>query len=130
VEWRIEFVEGPFEVIVTTSGEATGDAFDEMRTAIFKDPRYTPGSSMLIDHTQLDMSGLSSDDIRRIADSDKGRYDADRPDRLVAIVVQQKAWYGLARMWQAHYGDGDGAAHTRVVTSREDAYEWAEGGPQ
>jgi hypothetical protein len=84
VEWTIEFADSPFEVIVTTSGEATAAAFDEMRKQIFNDPRY-------------------------------------------AIVVGQKAWYGLMRMWQSHYGEGEGAASTRVVTSREEALEWVEG---
>jgi hypothetical protein len=126
VQWTIEFADGPFEVIVTTSGAATPEAFQALRDEIFSDPRYTPGSSMLIDHTQLDMSGLSSDEIRRVAQSDKHRYDETRPARDVAVVVAQPAWYGLMRMWQTHYGEGEGAARTRVVTSREEAYEWVE----
>ncbi len=124
MEWTIEFVDGPFEVIVTTSGVATPESFQALREEIFSDPRYTPGSSMLIDHTSLDMSELASEEIRRIAESDKHRYDGSRPERDVAIVVAEPAWYGLMRMWQTHYGEGSGAARTRIVTSREEAYEW------
>jgi hypothetical protein len=66
----------------------------------------------------------SSEEIRRIAESDRHRYDESRPERDVAIVVAEPASYGLMRMWQTHYGEGSGAARTRVVTSRQEAYEW------
>jgi len=69
MNYECEFTDGPFEVIVTTSGKADLVQFVEGRRRIMRDPRYRPTMNVLLDHTRLNLSRVTSDDLARMADT-------------------------------------------------------------
>jgi hypothetical protein len=119
---HVERDQSPFDVVITASGTADRAGFDALGEVVFA---LDPSESILFDETELDLSSLSSDDIRAIALAYRAASRPVRPGRLVAILVGQRAHYGMARMWQAHYGDEDHLARTAVFTSRDEAEQWA-----
>lgn len=76
---------------------------------------------MLVDHADLDASGLSGDDVRGL-----GRSFGELGDAFagvsIAIVAPAPAMFGLARMWQAHLASD--AVKTRLFRTREEAVAW------
>jgi hypothetical protein len=123
VEYELEYVDGPFEVILRTRGPASVKVFTELNGLLQSDPRISDGTNMLFDHSQLDMSGMSTDQIRTIAANTGGEYQG-RGGRI-AIVMPQPSAFGLGRMWQSMTGEQI-SARTRVVDSVEAAYRWLE----
>ena len=123
MEYELEYPDGPFDLVLTTSGVASVDVFTELNEAIRSDARIVDGANMLFDHSRLDMSGLSAEQIRAIADNTGGEYQG-RGGRI-AIVVPAPVAFGLARMWQAMTGEQI-SARSCVVDSVEAAYAWIE----
>jgi len=123
MEYVLEVGGGPFQVILTTSGVASVAGFTDLNRRLQTDPEIEDGMNMLFDHTALDMSGLSTEQIRAIADNTSGEYQG-RGGRI-AIVVPAPVAFGLARMWQAMTGEQI-SARACVVDSVEAAYAWIE----
>jgi len=121
MEYELEHSDGPFAVIVTTSGVASVPVFTELNELIRNDETIVDGVSMLFDHSRLDMSRLTVDEIRAIADNTGGEYQG-RGGRI-AIVVPAPVAFGLTRMWQAMTGEQI-SARACVVESVEAAYAW------
>jgi hypothetical protein len=123
MEYELQVVDGPFQVILTTSGPASVKVFTELLEVLRTDPRITDGMTMLFDHSRLDMSQMTSEQIRSIAANTGGDYEG-RAGR-VAIVFPEPASFGLGRMWQSMTGEKV-SSRARVVTSVEAAYLWIE----
>ena len=97
MRWTIEFGGDPQDVTVTTSGTATPEGFAGMNAELAEDDRFGPGMLVLLDHTDLVVDELSSQDIRRISDDFRRHEDALR-SAIVAIVAPEPVQFGLARM--------------------------------
>lgn len=123
MDYDLQVVDGPFQLILTTSGVASVKVFSELNELLKTDPRIVDGMNMLIDHSRLDMSKVTTEQIRSIAANTRGEYQG-RSGRL-AIVLPQPAAFGLGRMWQSLTGE-DISARTRVVSSVDAAYAWIE----
>ncbi|MGD0167633.1 MAG: hypothetical protein ABSC51_10185 [Gaiellaceae bacterium] len=114
----------PEDACVTTWGTASIEGLDAWIQEGLSDPRYRPGMHVLIDHRQLDWSGLSSEDVHeRVAlfARDAVRLDSAR----AAVVMRSPVEFGMARM-EATYIDLEpelGIA-IRIFFSIEDAREW------
>jgi hypothetical protein len=125
VNYDIEFTEsGPFEVVVTTSGEASGAEIEAGRRRVLADPRFRPGMSIMLDHSLLDNSGAEAHEVRGLASS----LDRDRASSgfaYLAIVAPDAVTYGLGRMWESLASEEVESAVT-VVRTREEAYVWIE----
>jgi hypothetical protein len=97
VEFSLNFLGGRGVVIITTAGVATVEDFRVMNDALVEDPRFQPGTPILFDHSALDMTSLSADDVRRL-----GERPVMLGDRIgsssIAVVVPSKVTFGLARM--------------------------------
>jgi hypothetical protein len=125
VDYDIEFTEsGPFEVVVTTSGEASGAEIEAGRRRVLADPRFRPGMSILLDHSLLDNAGADAHEVHGVASSLE-RDRATSGFAYIAIVAPDALTYGLGRMWELLAGDELERAVT-VVHTREEAYAWLE----
>jgi len=124
MDYRYEFVDGPFQVIVTTSGDADTDAIVAGRRRLLADPRFRPEMNILVDHSRLDVSAATAEEIRDAAATASG----ERPGTttgLLAIVSPSPLQFGLMRMYQA-FASEDLESRLAVVRSVEAAYRWLE----
>jgi hypothetical protein len=125
VNYDIEFTESePFEVVVTTAGKATAAEMADGRRRLLDDPRFRAGMSLLVDHSLLDNSGITRDEVQRAAMSlnrDRARSGLE----YIALVAPTTMNFGLARMFEALAGD-DLEGSVIVVRTREEAYSWIE----
>ena len=119
--YRIEILEDPPHVAVTTSGDATVSSWARLHDGLRADPRVK-GLPLLIDHTALDATCLTMGDVRLIgelvADLDK---DLHPPRR--AVVVSSGVEFGLTRMCHQQLG-ADLEARVRAFRTCEDALAW------
>jgi hypothetical protein len=109
-------------VIVMTSGEADAATWRDFHAAILATEGYTARMPIVIDHSDLDMSHFSVDDVRVIGDI-VAEFEQDEGSSPIAVVAPRAPGYGLARMAQA-YVDPE-FRRTRVFTDRTDAELWA-----
>jgi hypothetical protein len=126
MEYELQVGDGPFQVILTTAGAASVKVFTQPSELLRTDPRIADGMNMLFDHSRLDLSEVTTEQVRTIAGNTGGEYQG-RGGRI-AIVLPEPASFGLGRMWQSLTGE-DISARTRVVTSVETSYEWLESEP-
>ncbi|HLK44710.1 MAG TPA: hypothetical protein VKT18_01920 [Acidimicrobiales bacterium] len=119
----IEFVEGPFQAVVTTVGVGTVAELEAADRVLYSDPRWRPGINVLYDHSELVPSGQATgSDIRALAERDS-LPTAHRLVGHVAVVAASDNVYGLARMWLAQL-EPTIAERTTVVRTVDDAYAW------
>lgn len=119
----IEFVDGPFDVVVRSAGPGSVPELEEVDRVLWSDPRWRPGLNVLYDHSALVPSGNASGaDIRGLAERDS-LPTAHRLVGHVAVVAASDAIYGLARMWLAQL-EPTIAERTTVVRTVDDAYAW------
>ena len=71
LSYRYAFVDGPFDVIVTTEGKANLAQFMEGERRLLSDPRYRGGLNLLYDHSRVDLSSLDGDDVGAVAAADR-----------------------------------------------------------
>jgi hypothetical protein len=119
--YRIEFLDDPPAVVVTTSGDAIVSGWARLYEELRADPRVS-GLPLLTDHSALDPTFLTSDDLRvvgeLVTDMDK---ELQTPRR--AVVVEGGFGLGLARV--SHEAlDADVKERVRAFASREDALAW------
>lgn len=118
VNYVIDFDDGPADVVLTTTGEASAERFDEMIRELVAHARFRPGLVILVDHTRLNLNALSNDDVRQVAETTRSVADALQAAFLV-IVTPTVIGFGLSRMWQGLVDDlGLEAA---VTMSRQEA---------
>lgn len=125
MNYKCEFVDGPFGVIVRTSGEADPREFVRGRRSVMNDPRYRPGMNVLLDHTELDFSGVTADGLAEMAESSTGDDDEVGNAGYFAIVTPRPLAFGLARMWQAFLST-QFDERVVIVETVEAAYGWLE----
>jgi hypothetical protein len=125
VDHRIEFHEDPPMVVVLTSGIAAPAGWDLLHDELLTDPRVQ-GRSLLIDHSELDVSALSAEAVRTIGRSVKSVSERLGPIRR-AVVVTGGFRYGLARMARAELG-AQAEKKVQVFKSRSEAVAWLRSG--
>jgi hypothetical protein len=122
MEWSIEFGDGPFQVVVTASGDATAEGFMAFTEEFLTDPRWRSGMTILFDVSDVGTAGLTTDDMKRVAANAQRRFVTTGPG-YTAVVAGSAAAFGLARMFQAYRGEEQGR-HIQVVTTIDEAREW------
>jgi len=101
VEYEITWGGDPEDATVTTSGTATLEGLDAWVQEGLSDPRYRSGMHILVDHRQLDWSGLSPANVQERIElfaKDAARLDSAR----AAVVMRSPVDFGIARMEQAY----------------------------
>jgi hypothetical protein len=119
--YRIEILEDPPLVAVTTSGDATVSGWTHLHDGLRADPRVK-GLPLLIDYSALDATFLSTGDVRLIGES-VAALDRDLHPPRRAVVVTGGFEFGLTRMCHLQL-DADLGARVRAFRSREDALAW------
>jgi hypothetical protein len=109
-------------LIARTSGSPSVEGFESLRAAVLAHPAFRPGMDVLYDHTGL-TGGMTSGEVRATAEGSMRASQAGDYWGRLAIVVPDRALFGLARMWEAYAGD-ELAARTRVFSSRDEALDW------
>jgi hypothetical protein len=124
VEYEITWGGDPEDARVTTRGEASFEGFVAWMQEGLSDPRYREGMSFILDHRELDWSGISLEDVQERIELFK--RDTDRVGRIRAAMVMRSAVdFGLARMYQAYVElQPDLQIEIGVFISIEDAREW------
>jgi hypothetical protein len=101
MEYAIRFGQNNERVEVTTSGDADRAALTTLLEELAHDPRYSPGTPILIDHGAMDHTPLSATDLEGLGRF-VGALDQFFADAKLAVVVPNAVAFGLSRMAQAH----------------------------
>ena len=105
----------------TASGVITLPEIWAHQEKLDKDPDFDPSFAQLLDVTQVTKLKLSSEDVRRVAESNS----LSTNPRL-AIVATSSLVYGMARMFQI-FREMKGEEKTRVFRDRDEALAWVLG---
>jgi len=109
------------DITVFTAG---GDVrAEDVKSAIHQFYKGTVTKNVLWDFCACDLSGISSADVRSIAEIPRKHYDSRRGGRT-AIVAAKDLSFGLSRMYEQYTEAQDMPFETRTFYSREDAMEW------
>ena len=121
MEFRIDFGLTPEAALLTTSGIARVAGFREMNQALVDHPLYRAGMPILVDHTALDVRGLTATDVRSI-----GQFVATIGDQIgsspIAVVVPDQLTFGLVRMSETRADQPQ--FNLKIFYSRAEAVEW------
>ena len=126
MEYAIEFGGSPQDVTIETSGPATAAGLIGFVSDLVADPRFRPGMSILVDHTELDARPLTGADVRAMAET-VIQLDERIGRSKVAILVPNPLTFGYARMYELHAAETQ--LHSRVFYSRDEALGWLEAPP-
>ena len=114
----------PEDVRVRTSGVATVEGFSSWLLEGLSDPRKRSGLRVIIDHRQLDTSGMRIEDVERrveIAAKEAPRF----TDIHVAVVVGREVEFGILRMLESLFeARSELRSILRVFRSIEQARSW------
>ena len=105
----------------TASGVITLPEIWAHQEKLDRDPDFDPSFAQLLDVTQVTKLKLSSEDVRRVAESNT----LSTNPRL-AIVATSNLVYGMARMFQI-FREMKGEEKTRVFRDRDEALAWVLG---
>jgi len=122
MEYDYEFVNGPFDLIVTVSGAASAAEMLTRRTDVLADPRLRPGMNVLYDLTSADLGQLSTADLRALAD-DSRRFEK-AAFSSAAIAAPRPLTFGLTRMFEAYAGEIRLADRFTIVETIAEAHAW------
>jgi len=120
MDYRIAQQEGFVEV--ATGGVATVETFMRMLSDILGLDGWTPGTPLLMNHTELNTESLTTADIREIARitfEAKSQFGSLR----MATLVRRDIEFGLARMWEV-FIDERWDGESQVFRDRGDAEKW------
>jgi hypothetical protein len=119
--WTIEYGGDPQDVTVTTGGVATPREFCAMCADIAWDPRWRSGSTVLVDHSALDLSGLNGSDVETVANFIAGLNDHFGRTRW-AVVVSDAYVEGLLAVLIGYLAPTQ--SRVRAFPSRDAAVAW------
>ena len=105
----------------TASGLITLPEIWAHQEKLDKDPDFDPSFAQLLDVTQVTKLKLSSEDVRRVAESN-----TLSTNLRLAIVATSSLVYGMARMFQI-FREMKGEEKTRVFRDRDEALAWVLG---
>ncbi|MGD0165672.1 MAG: hypothetical protein ABSC51_00055 [Gaiellaceae bacterium] len=124
MEFEIIWGGDPEDVYIRTRGVATVEGFSAWLEEGLSDPRKRPGLRVLVDHRQLDTSGMSVEDVERrveIAAREEPRFS----DVHVAVVVRRDVDFGVLRMLESLFeARPELRSIVRVFRSIEKARHW------
>jgi hypothetical protein len=124
MQYEIVWGGDPEDLLVTTRGTATLDELSFWIREAICDPRYRPGMRVLVDHREVDWSGLTPEDIRTHVAA--FTVDAERIGHsYCAMVMGKPVDFGIARM-KEQYAEADPTfeAEIQVFASVDDARRW------
>jgi hypothetical protein len=122
MKFKINFDHMPEYVFIQTQGEASDHDFDDLLTELVDSPKWVVGTRQLVDHRELIMNNLTSNDMQRIKDIVK-KHGKKLGNGRCAFVVKDALGFGIARMYELIGGE---RIHIEVGVfySFNEAVEW------
>jgi hypothetical protein len=111
MKYKITFDESARVLVVKTSGAMTGADFIKMAEDLLKHPECASGGNVIFDHSDLDFSGVSVEElevIRRFHQKNENRIG----DGKSAMVVKP----GFLQKWHELWGQGQKIKTKNKVT--------------
>jgi hypothetical protein len=124
MNWTIEFGGTPEDVVVTTHGVATREGFVGFNTDLVSDPRWRAGMSVLLDHSDLDATQLTGEDVEGIAEFISTELAARLGPVTTAIVFPDPYGRGVAAVSVQMLLSPQSTMRIRSFPSRELARDW------
>jgi hypothetical protein len=121
MEFSFEFGGDPQDLTITASGIADVEGYGQMAADLLLDRRFRSDMLILVEQSELDLSGCSNETIEQIAISLAER-DWRRPPRAVAIVASTRESSEGARLGIAFLGGSQ--SHRQLFASRAEALAW------
>ena len=111
-------------VIVRVWGKADADGYAATTADIVSLPDWKAGMPILIDFEDLDLTGVTLEDVRAFARG-SAQYRKELGHCLCAVVNSKRLDFGLARMWQV-FMNMITNVEVAVFFNIEDAKSWIE----
>ena len=125
MEFIIDFENMPDYVLLRTNGLVSVEGVDKMTGDLVNSREWITGSAQIVDHRELDLTGMVAEDMREIWGvlKDHSKKLGNGP---CAFVVGDELGFGFARMYDLLGGD---SIHNKVEIfySFEDALKWIKG---
>ncbi len=120
MDFSIVFTNGIFEVKL--SGKAASGDYVNFLDALVTHENWIPGSLVISDESQLEISHLKTEDVVRIANI-CGSKRTEIGKSKFAAITQSEVVFGKKRMWDV-YVESEWEAETMVFKDRKEALEW------
>jgi hypothetical protein len=120
VEFIVQYHDGFFEV--KTFGDAEVEKFRDVLESLVTHEKWKPGTSFLINHTDLNSAPLTTDDMIEIAKINS-RYSAKIGKSKCAHLLARDLEFGMARMWET-FVQNKWDVSVSLFRSRDDAIAW------
>jgi hypothetical protein len=125
VDFEISFIDDGQIAVVKASGRATLEEISATMEASTSDPRWRAGMAVLADYNELDLSGLSSQEIENLTSGHftQANVASDEVAGRFAIVGSTPAKFGLGRKFEISAEDVL-PFRVRVFSTTDDALAW------
>lgn len=120
MKYEVHYDDEFFEV--TTHGDAEPGGFEEFVDLLLGHEKWKPGTTFLVDHSELNAGPLTVADIHIIAEM-CGRRRAQFGRARCALLVPRRIEYGMARMWEV-FVEGEWDVTEHLFKSRDEAISW------
>ena len=122
MKYQIKIHKKPDYHEIKTEGNAEVKVFNKFLNEIFTNPQWSPGQSLLLDHSDLEMGLLRTDEVRTIS-----KIVLDNKDKIGrgkwAFIVSGNFAYGMARMWQI-ITEEKAPMEINIFKDRQEAISW------
>src|SRR5947199_6946730 len=118
MDFSFTFGGEPQDLTITLTGQADVPGLRRLNEALAGDPRFKAGLAILVDTTELDVSGLTPDTIEVITEPVVARDWSALP-LAEAIVAPSEATFATAALYRAFLGGS--RSRRGIFASREEA---------
>jgi hypothetical protein len=122
LEYKIKLNSNPDHFEIKTKGKAEISGFNSFLKEIFTHPQWTPGSSILLDHSDLILRFFRTDEVRSVSTMVIKNKEKIGQGKW-AFVISGNFAYGMARMWQI-ITEEKAPMEINIFKDREKAIEW------
>jgi len=122
MEFEITWID-PSLVICRTSGVASVEGYRAMMQALTSQPQFRPGIDLIVDHTNVDVSALTTVEIEQVAGF-RVQFTGTAAGRAAGVVgLGSPMKYGLARIFSA-YVDAGAGTEIELFETIDEAMAW------
>ena len=122
MEFEINFDPVPAYVLIRTVGKASVRGFDKLLTELADSPGWKTGTCQLVDHRELVVDHLTSEDMHGIKQIVE-KHGKKLGDGRCAFVVKDLVGFGLARMYEL-IGGGNIHVEINIFYTIDEAVDW------
>lgn len=125
MKFILDFENMPDYVLLRTNGSIEVEGVDKMMNDLLNSPEWITGSPQIVDHRELDLTGMVADEMKDIWGIIKNHSER-LGDGQCAFVVGDELGFGFARMYDLLGGD---SIHKKVEIFYQfrDALKWIKG---